>query len=268
MAEGVLVDAGVLIALLSRRDRHHSWAAAQFSSLALPGRLRSGPLRGLPPPRDSGSTWPRHASPPRRRRPRLRPRRRTGPSLESHAEVRRHPDESGRCLPRADDQNLGRPPHPHDRRRFPHLSTPQPSRCSLHDTILTLPPAPNGRRPLPRGPISTRRFQKRPWRQSTETVLSRAASFCAGSWRFADRIVGAWPGAGRPTREVVRALPPAAWDEPVTVADTAVRPPPAPSDRTPGGWTVSGPSPGKISPEQRGCPAPRSGTTRCTWERP
>ena len=26
---GVLVDAGFLIALLSRRDRHHSWAAAQ-----------------------------------------------------------------------------------------------------------------------------------------------------------------------------------------------------------------------------------------------
>jgi predicted nucleic acid-binding protein len=33
---GVLVDAGFLIALLSRRDRHHSWAAAQLPRLALP----------------------------------------------------------------------------------------------------------------------------------------------------------------------------------------------------------------------------------------
>lgn len=32
----VLVDAGFLIALLSRRDRHHSWAAAQLPRLALP----------------------------------------------------------------------------------------------------------------------------------------------------------------------------------------------------------------------------------------
>ena len=36
MAESVLVDAGFLIALLSRRDRHHSWAAAQSPSLAPP----------------------------------------------------------------------------------------------------------------------------------------------------------------------------------------------------------------------------------------
>ena len=33
---GVLVDAGFLIALLSRRDRQHSWAAAQLPHLALP----------------------------------------------------------------------------------------------------------------------------------------------------------------------------------------------------------------------------------------
>ncbi len=33
---GVLVDAGFLIALLSRRDRHHSWAAAQLPRLAPP----------------------------------------------------------------------------------------------------------------------------------------------------------------------------------------------------------------------------------------
>ena len=36
MAESVLVDAGFLIALLSRRDRHHPWAAAQSPSLAPP----------------------------------------------------------------------------------------------------------------------------------------------------------------------------------------------------------------------------------------
>ena len=36
MAESVLVDAGFLIALLSRRDRHHSWAAAQSPSLVPP----------------------------------------------------------------------------------------------------------------------------------------------------------------------------------------------------------------------------------------
>jgi uncharacterized protein len=36
MAESVLVDAGFLIALLSRRDRHHRWAAAQFPHLPRP----------------------------------------------------------------------------------------------------------------------------------------------------------------------------------------------------------------------------------------
>ena len=36
MAESVLVDAGFLIALLSRRDRHHSWAAAQAPHRTLP----------------------------------------------------------------------------------------------------------------------------------------------------------------------------------------------------------------------------------------
>jgi len=38
MAESVLVDAGFLIALLSRRDRHHRWAAAQAPHLARPWR--------------------------------------------------------------------------------------------------------------------------------------------------------------------------------------------------------------------------------------
>ncbi len=36
MAGSVLVDAGFLIALLSGRDRHHSWAAAQSPQLAPP----------------------------------------------------------------------------------------------------------------------------------------------------------------------------------------------------------------------------------------
>lgn len=36
MAETVLVDAGFLIALLSRRDRHHRWAEAQLPHLVLP----------------------------------------------------------------------------------------------------------------------------------------------------------------------------------------------------------------------------------------
>jgi predicted nucleic acid-binding protein len=36
MAGSVLVDAGFLIALLSRRDRHHPWAAAQSPGLAPP----------------------------------------------------------------------------------------------------------------------------------------------------------------------------------------------------------------------------------------
>ena len=36
MAGSIFVDAGFLIALLSRRDRHHRWAAAQAPHLARP----------------------------------------------------------------------------------------------------------------------------------------------------------------------------------------------------------------------------------------
>jgi len=46
---GVLVDAGFLIALLSRRDRHHSWAAAQ--------RLCPKPFTSSG--RGAGLRWPR-----------------------------------------------------------------------------------------------------------------------------------------------------------------------------------------------------------------
>jgi len=38
MAGSVLVDAGFLIALLSRRDRHHSWAASHAPRLPPPWR--------------------------------------------------------------------------------------------------------------------------------------------------------------------------------------------------------------------------------------
>src|SRR5918992_13950 len=38
MARSVLVDAGFLVALLSGRDSHHRWAAAQASNHALPWR--------------------------------------------------------------------------------------------------------------------------------------------------------------------------------------------------------------------------------------
>lgn len=36
MAASVLVDAGFVVALLSRRDGHHPWAAAQSANFALP----------------------------------------------------------------------------------------------------------------------------------------------------------------------------------------------------------------------------------------
>lgn len=38
MARNVLVDAGFLVALLSRRDFHHQWAATQAPAHALPWR--------------------------------------------------------------------------------------------------------------------------------------------------------------------------------------------------------------------------------------
>jgi hypothetical protein len=38
MARDVLVDAGVLVALLSRRDSHHPWAVAQTPPHAPPWR--------------------------------------------------------------------------------------------------------------------------------------------------------------------------------------------------------------------------------------
>src|SRR5687767_815587 len=38
MARNVLVDAGFLVALLSRRDSHHKWAVTQASNHALPWR--------------------------------------------------------------------------------------------------------------------------------------------------------------------------------------------------------------------------------------
>jgi len=38
MARNVLVDAGFLVALLSRRDSHHQWAAIQAPGHALPWR--------------------------------------------------------------------------------------------------------------------------------------------------------------------------------------------------------------------------------------
>ena len=57
MAGSVLVDAGFLLALLSRRDRHHRWAAAQLPRLAPPWKTCEAVLseafhllgpRGLP----------------------------------------------------------------------------------------------------------------------------------------------------------------------------------------------------------------------------
>jgi uncharacterized protein len=44
MAGNVLVDAGFLIALLSRRDRHHPWAAAQSPGLAPPWKTCAAAL--------------------------------------------------------------------------------------------------------------------------------------------------------------------------------------------------------------------------------
>ena len=38
MARNVLVDAGFLVALLSRRDAHHPWAVTQAAGHALPWR--------------------------------------------------------------------------------------------------------------------------------------------------------------------------------------------------------------------------------------
>ena len=44
MAANVLVDAGFLIALLSRRDHHHGWAAAQSPGLPPPWKTCDGVL--------------------------------------------------------------------------------------------------------------------------------------------------------------------------------------------------------------------------------
>lgn len=44
MAASVLVDAGFVIALLSRRDRHHRWAVAQSPGLPPPWKTCDGVL--------------------------------------------------------------------------------------------------------------------------------------------------------------------------------------------------------------------------------
>jgi predicted nucleic acid-binding protein len=44
MAKNVLVDAGFLVALLSRRDSHHPWAVAQASNHAPPWRTSEAVL--------------------------------------------------------------------------------------------------------------------------------------------------------------------------------------------------------------------------------
>src|SRR5882724_5388627 len=44
MAASVLVDAGFIVALLSRRDTHHRWAAAQAQRLQPPWRTCEGVL--------------------------------------------------------------------------------------------------------------------------------------------------------------------------------------------------------------------------------
>ena len=46
MAKNVLVDAGLLVALLNRRDSHHAWSAAQARHLPPPWRTCEAALSG------------------------------------------------------------------------------------------------------------------------------------------------------------------------------------------------------------------------------
>src|SRR6266478_7931486 len=102
MAKSALVDAGFLVALLSRRDANHGWAAALAASL---GDLRSGAVGGFSSARGAWNPKRRITASPRRSRLRLSFRRRHGCRPEAVGEICRRADEFRGCLPCPHDRD-------------------------------------------------------------------------------------------------------------------------------------------------------------------
>lgn len=127
MAGSVLVEAGFLIALMSRRDRHHPWAASQAPRLPTPWRTCDAAL---------SEAFHLLGSRGRPALAALLRRRAVVPAFDLADELdkvlslmHKYADVpmslADACLVRMSEYGL------------PHLSPPQPPGCSLHDAILT-----------------------------------------------------------------------------------------------------------------------------------
>ena len=136
MAANVLVDAGFVVALLSRRDTHHRWAverAPQFTPPWITCEAAMSEAFHLLGPRGApaltallrrGAVYVGFALA-RDQEPVLR-------LMAKYSDVPRR----RRRVPRAHDRNSRRCHHPYHRCRLPYLPPSQPTDCALLDATL------------------------------------------------------------------------------------------------------------------------------------